>query len=473
MQRNADRQTASTSEEPTTGSQTDEAATSGSATGEETTNRDDSGSIAKKGTAIVAARGNQAPVETTEIRQLTEAAGYRVVDEFTQVRPRDPGTNLGDGKVAEIARRAEVTEAMALVVDGELTPTQTTTLAARMPDETRVFDRYRLILAIFAEQARHRRAQLQVELARLRYDLPRIKEAADEGLLNRRTERGTPYYDVRDRIDRLERKLEELPTPAEQFRERRRQEGFDLVTLAGYTNAGKSTLLHRLADDLSVTDASPAHPDETGVAEIEDRLFKTLETTTRRATLDERPTLVTDTVGFVQDLPHWLVQSFSETLSEAASADVVVLVADGADPVGEFEAKLDVSLSVLDEQDVARDDVVVTVNKIDCQSSADVERRRRIAAERADSVVTMSASEGTNFDRLVDAIAARLPSRRETITLPNGDEAMSLLSWLYDHVTVDSVEYTGKTVVITVDGRPSVIAKALARAEAIAATAEE
>jgi len=239
------------------------------------------------------------------------------------------------------------------------------------------------------------------------------------------------------------------------------------VTLAGYTNAGKSTLLHRLADDLSVTDASPSHPDETGVAEIEDRLFKTLETTTRRATLEGRPALVTDTVGFVQDLPHWLVQSFSETLSEAASADVVVLVTDGADPIDEFEAKLDVSLSVLEEQDVARDDTVVAVNKIDRQSTADVSRRRRLAAERVGSVVTISASEGSNCDRLVDAIADRLPSRRETITLPNGDEAMSLVSWLYDHVTVESVEYAGETVEVTIDGRPTSIAKARARAEAI------
>nr|WP_049907048.1 GTPase HflX [Halovivax asiaticus] len=460
------------SEEPTTDTETDEATGADSPSRDEATDRDGSQRTAEKGSAIVAARAEQAPVETAEIRQLTEAAGYAVVDEFTQVRPRDPGTNLGDGKVAEIARCAAATEAVALVVDGELTPTQTTTLAARMPDETRVFDRYRLILAIFAEQAGHRRAQLQVELARLRYDLPRIKEAADEGLLNRRTERGTPYYDVRDRIDRLDRKLDELPTPAEQFRERRQQEGFDLVTLAGYTNAGKSTLLHRLADDLSVTNASPAHPDETGVAEIEDRLFKTLETTTRRATVEGRPVLVTDTVGFVQDLPHWLVQSFSETLSEAASADVVVLVADGTDPVDEFETKLDVSLSVLDEQDVTRDDVVVAVNKIDCESAAEVERRRRIAAERVDSVVTISASEGANLDRLVDAIITRLPSQRETFTLSNRDETMSLLSWLYDHVTVDSVEYAGEMVVIEVDGRPSVIAKARARAEAISSEGE-
>ncbi|MFC3957266.1 GTPase HflX [Halovivax cerinus] len=463
---------ASTSEEPTTGSEMDVSTEADSPPGVEATGGNGSKRTASKGVAIVAARENRAPVETTEIRQLTTAARYEVVDAFTQVRPRDPGTNLGDGLVAEIARRTEETGASLLVVDGELTPTQTTTLADRMPDETRVFDRYRLILAIFGEQAGHRRAQLQVELARLRYDLPRIKEAADEGLLNRRTERGTPYYDVRDRIDRLERKLDELPTPAEQFRERRRHAGFDLVTLAGYTNAGKSTLLHRLADDLSVTDASPAHPDETGVAEIEDRLFKTLETTTRRATLQGRPTLVTDTVGFIGDVPHWLVRSFSETLSEAASADVVVLVTDGVDPIEEFEAKLDVSLSVLDDQDVARGDIVVAVNKIDGLSPSAVDDRRRIAADRVDSVVTISAAEGTNRDRLVDAIDARLPSRRETITLPNGDEGMSLLSWLYDHVVVDSVAYADETVDVTVEGRPASIAKARARADAIAAGKE-
>lgn len=417
--------------------------------------------------AIVAAQDAEPPVQTTEIRDLTAAAGYRVVGECTQSRPPDPGTHLGTGKVAELATKVEETGATLVVVDGELTPTQTTTLRDRLPDGVSVFDRYRLILEIFGDQARSNRAQHQVELARLRYELPRIRESADESALNRRTEKGTPVYDVRDRIDRLETKLAELPSPAAQYREQRRDEGFDLVTLAGYTNAGKSTLLHRLADDLSVAETEPEHADLDGSATVEDRLFKTLETTTRRATIGDRPTLVTDTVGFVSDLPHWLVRSFSETLSEAGAADVVVLVLDASDPIDAFREKLEVSASVLDAQGVEREDVVAAVNKIDRCEGAALDRRRKLVSESAATVVPVSTLQGTNIDRLVDAIGDGLPTRRETLTVPNGGPTMELLSWLYDHANVRAVDYGAESVEISVEGRPATVEKARARSAKI------
>ena len=410
--------------------------------------------------AVIAARADKPPIDTDEIRALTRAAGYEVVDQYTQVRPPDPGTNLGAGLIDDLAVAVAETAASLVVVDGELTPGQTTSLADRLPDHARLFDRYRLVLEIFGEQARTKRAQLQVELARLRYELPRIREAADEGILNRRTEKGSRLYDVEDRIDRLERKIQELPTPAERYRERRREQGFDLVTLAGYTNAGKSTLLHRLADDLSLSAAEPDHPDEDPVASIEDRLFETLETTTRRATLRGRPTLVTDTVGFVQDLPHDLIRSFSETLSEAAAADVVVLVADASDPIEEFREKLQLSLSVLDAQGVDRADVVTALNKADLLTETERERRLDVGATLAPTPISVSTTQGTNVDRLVDAIEDRLPTEHATLTLPNDDETMRLLSWLYDSATVESVSYENETVKIAVHGRPEIVEKA-------------
>ncbi|WP_290816014.1 GTPase HflX [Halovivax sp.] len=419
--------------------------------------------------AVVAAVAGETPVDTEEIRALTRAAGYAVVGECTQTRPPDPGTLLGSGKVEELAELVDATGASLVVVDDELTPGQTTTVRERLPDGVRVFDRYRLVLDIFGEQARTRRAQLQVELARLQYELPRIRAEADEGVLNRRTEKGSPWYDVRDRIDRLERTLDELASPAEQFRERRRAQDFDLVTIAGYTNAGKSTLLHRLADDLSATGTASDHPDEDAVASIEDRLFETLETTTRRATLRGRPALVTDTVGFVQDLPHELVRSFSETLSEAAAADAVVLVADASDPLEEFREKLEVSLDVLDAQGVDRHDVVTAINKADLSSEAALADRLAIAREAAPAPVSTSASEGTNVDRLVSAVTERLPTEHARLTVPNCGESMALVSRLYDEAAVESVDYDGDEVRVVVSGRPRVLAKARADAEALGA----
>jgi GTP-binding protein HflX len=418
--------------------------------------------------AILTTRTTEPPAETTELRALADAAGYHVVDALTQVREEDPGTDLGRGKVEAVAARVRETDAETVVVDGGLTPRQTTNLRDLLPDGTAVVDRYRLVLDIFAEQAGTRRAQLQVELARLRYALPRIRESSDEQAMNRFTEAGTRYYDVQDRIDELERKLDDLPNPADHHRERRREEGFDLVTLAGYTNAGKSTLLHRLGDDLALGDVDPDHPDETPTAAVEDRLFKTLETTTRRATLADRPTLVTDTVGFVADLPHWLVESFSETLSEAGASDVVVLVADASDPPADLREKLDVSLSVLDAQDVDDDRVVTALNKVDLLDAGEREERVAVAREVAPEVVPVSVTEGDGVPVLREAIAARLPTETATLRLPNCDDAMSVVSWCHEHLDVRDVDYGG-TVRLAVEGRPDIVERAIGKADAVEA----
>ena len=415
--------------------------------------------------AVIAQRVESGTPDTDEIRALADAAGYAVVGELTQVRKEDPGTHFGAGKIEEIAARVAETSAKTVVVDGALTPSQNHNLRELLPDRIRIRDRYRLVLEIFGEQATTRRATLQVELAQLRYDLPRMTESADEGWFNRRVEKGSPLYDAEDRIDRLERKLDELPDPADEFRKRRREEGFDLVTIAGYTNAGKSTLLHRLADELDLADSG--HPDRDATAAIADRLFETLETTTRRATVKGRPVLLTDTVGFVADLPHWLVESFSETLSEAAAADCVILVADASDPLDELRGKLRVSLDVLESQGVSSESVVTALNKADVLDEEEKERRLAAAAEVVPSPLSMSATEGTNLDRLAERVLEHLPTERATIEMTNGNEAMRVVSWLYDHASVGDVDYAGDHVTVDFVARPSVAERARAKAGAI------
>ncbi|MFC4544375.1 GTPase HflX [Halosolutus amylolyticus] len=431
---------------------------------------------------VVANRSQTTPVETSEIRALVRAAGDAVVADVTQSGPDDSGTYFGRGTVAELAETVAETDAQRVVVDDELDPGQHHALESAMPDGTTVLDRYRLVLELFEAGAGSRRAKLQVELARLRYELPRLIESADEGLLNEVTEKGSPVYDVRDRIDRLERKLDELPNPADQFRQRRREEGFDLVTIAGYTNAGKSTLLHRLADDMSLADSEPSAgtnvtdeptdatgPSKDGTAAVGDRLFETLETTTRRATLAGRPVLATDTVGFVDDLPHDLIESFSSTLSEAGAADVVVLVVDASDPESRFRDRLDVSLEVLGTQGVDDDRIVTALNKVDRLSGAERTRRREIAAERLPSAatrpITVSVLEGTNLGTVRDAIVDRLPTERATLRLPNCDEAMALVSRAYDRTHVETVDYDGTDVTLVCRGRPAVVERLRRAAE--------
>ncbi|ADQ66440.1 GTP-binding proten HflX [Halogeometricum borinquense DSM 11551] len=417
--------------------------------------------------AIIAKRSSETPVETEEIRALASAAGYRVIDEVTQVRREDPGTHFGSGKVDSLSDRIEATDASVLVIDGGLTPSQTTNLRDCLPDETEIFDRYRLVLSIFAAQAGTRRAQLQVELAQLKYALPRIETESDPQAMNIALEKGTRVKGVRDRIAELESKLADLPNPAAQYRSRRREQGFDLVTVAGYTNAGKSTLLHRLADDLSL-DSTERHPDEANsVAAVEDRLFKTLQTTTRRATLEGRPVLATDTVGFVDDLPHWLVESFSTTISEAAAADIVVLVADASDDVETLREKIRVSLSVFDAQGVETQNVVTALNKTDLLTDAECESRVAAAESLAPRVVPVSVVEETNLETLVEVVCDRLPTATETVSMSTGDEAMSVVSWAYDHARVESVEYGAETVTLTLQGRPEILERMRGKVESV------
>lgn len=449
---------------------------------------------ARARTAVVAKRtsGDSAP-DTTEIRKLAAAAGYEVVAERTQTRPPDSALQFGRGKAEELAETVAETGASAVVFDNDLTPTQTVELAELCPDGTEILDRHRLVLDIFAEQAGNERARLQVERARLAADLPRIREEITRELagedLAHDEQGGQRVRDVEQRIDALDRKLAELNDDAAARRERRREEGFEFVALAGYTNAGKSTLLHRLADDLDFEGQSEGeraertadtdHADLDGTAEIEDRLFKTLDTTTRRATVEGRRTLATDTVGFVDDLPHELVESFHGTLSATDSADCVVLVADASDPPAELRRKLATSFDLLgsdDEGEASEESadppVVVALNKTDLLDDDELEAREEVAAEvAADAAVDLadclavSAVEGENVDALGAAVADALPDlREETLLLPNGDDAMSLVSWLYDRADVSDVTYRSDEVAVEFAAKASVLKRAKSRA---------
>ncbi|USZ69795.1 GTPase HflX (plasmid) [Halorussus salilacus] len=413
--------------------------------------------------AVVAKRTDSRAVDTDEVRRLAEAAGYEVVAELTQTRAEDSTTQFGRGKVEELVETVAETDASVVVFDNELTPTQTVELAEACPGETTVLDRYRLVLDIFESGAGTKRAELQVRREQLQWELPRIRECSDEQAMNRFTESGTRYYDVRDRIDELDRKLADLGERAHQRRERRREEGFEFVALAGYTNAGKSTLLHRLADDLDFEAREADHADLDATAEVEDRLFKTLDTTTRRATVRGRRALVTDTVGFVDDLPHDLVSSFHDTLSATESAECVVLVADASDPPAELRRKLRTGFDLLED---AEGEVVVALNKADLVPEGDLAARREVAADFAAEPLAVSATAGTNLDALRDRIAAALPDRREaTLSVPNDDDAMSLVSWLYDRVRVEDVTYADDEVRVEFAGTPSIVERARGRAD--------
>jgi len=422
------------------------------------------------GPAVIAKRVDSGSADLTEIRDLAAAAGYEVVAELTQTRTEDAAYHLGEGKAEELADLVARTGAETVVFDNRLGPYQTYNLGNKLPEGVEVLDRFTLILEIFGQRANTRKAQLQVELAELRYELPRAEAKTS---LAKRDERpgfmGLGEYDrsreqdIKARISRIRDELESIERKNEQRREKRRESGFDLVALAGYTNAGKSTLLRRLADDLGIEQNDQLHADLDETAESEDRLFTTLGTTTRRMETDRREVLVTDTVGFIQDLPHWLVESFESTLDEVYRADLVLLVVDVTDPIEEIREKLVTSHDTLYERNEAP--IVTVLNKIDLVDDEELHRKRDALSALAPDPIAVSAKAGLNVEGLRERIDRDLPDlERERLVLPQGDDAMSLVSWIHDNAHVEDVSYGDEDVLIQFEARPSVIQQARAKA---------
>ncbi|MCD2199660.1 GTPase HflX [Halobacterium sp. KA-4] len=428
-------------------------------------------------TAVVAKRVDEGTPDTAEIRDLVRAAGYDVGGEVTQTRTADPALQLGEGKVEELAAAVEETDAERVVFDNRLGPYQTYNLGKQLPENTEVVDRFRLILDIFGQRARTRKAQLQVELAELRYELPRAEAKTS---LAKRDERpgfmGLGEYDesreqdIKAQISRIRDELASIEKTEQQRRETRRESGFELVALAGYTNAGKSTLLRRLADDLDIDENEELHPDLDTTAESQNQLFTTLGTTTRRLDMDRRDVLLTDTVGFISDLPHWLVESFKSTLESVYQADLVLLVVDASESIDEIREKLVTSHDTLYERNEAP--IVTVFNKVDKVDDDELAEKQEALSALAPNPIAVSGRDGINVDALRARIDDELPPReRETLVLPMTDETMSVVSWVHDHAHVRDVDYGDEQVVVDFEALPTVVEKSRAKASDLVAQA--
>src|SRR6056297_2680968 len=429
--------------------------------------------------AIVAKRVDSGTADLAELRDLAAAAGYTVVGELTQTRTEDPAYCFGEGKVEELAELVVRTDADTVVIDNEVGPFQMFNIGQTLPEEVEVLDRFTLILDIFGQRAQTRKAQLQVELAELRYELPR---AAAKASLAKRDERpgfmGLGEYDesrerdIKAQIANIKDELDAIADTEAKRRDERRESGFDLVALAGYTNAGKSTLLRQLAAELAVDENAEKHPDIDDVAESQDMLFTTLGTTTRRAELERRDVLLTDTVGFIADLPHWLVESFESTLDSVYRADLVLLVVDASEPVEAMREKLVTSHDTLYERNEAP--VVTVFNKVDRLAPGELADKRGALSGVAPDPVAVSAKTGAGVAELRDRVEAELPDwERERLVLPISDEAMSLVSWVHDHGYVAEETYAGDQVTVDFEAKPSIVARARAKAADVSTPPEE
>jgi len=274
--------------------------------------------------------------------------------------------------------------------------------------------------------------------------------------------------DIKNQIADIKRELDAIAEKAETRRDRRRESGFDLVALAGYTNAGKSTLMRRLAAELDVDENEGRHPDLATTAESEDRLFTTLGTTTRRADTGKRDVLLTDTVGFVSDLPHWLVESFESTLDSVYHADLVLLVVDASESVEAMREKLVTCHDTLYERNEAP--IVTVLNKVDRVDDDELAEKREALSALAPNPVAVSGLTGERVAELRDRIERELPDWQfERLVLPMADDTMSLVSWVHDHANVEGETYEGEQVVLEFEARPSVVERARAKASDLTA----
>ena len=423
--------------------------------------------------AVLAKRVDSGTADLSELSDLAAAAGYEVVGELTQTRAEDSAHHFGEGKVTELAELVVRTDAKTVIIDNEVGPYQMFNIGRMLPEDTEVLDRFTLILTIFGQRAQTRKAQLQVELAELRYELPR---ASVKTSLAKRDERpgfmGLGEYDesreqdIKSQIASIKRELDSIAEKEAQRRAERRDSGFDLVALAGYTNAGKSTLLRQLAAELDVDENAEKHPDLDEVAESQDMLFTTLGTTTRRAELERREVLLTDTVGFISDLPHWLVESFESTLDSVYRADLVLLVVDASEPVAEMREKLVTSHDTLHERNEAP--ILTVFNKTDLLSAEELADKQAALSALAPNPIAVSGKTGDNIEALRERVEAELPDwEHERLLVPMADDTMSFVSWLYDHAFVETESYEGDQVLLEFDARPAIVEQARSKAAAL------
>ncbi len=372
-----------------------------------------------------------------ELAALAETAGAEVLEGLMQRRGRpDPATYIGSGKARELRDIVVATGADTVVCDGELTPGQLIHLEDVV--KVKVVDRTALILDIFAQHAKSREGKAQVSLAQMQYMLPRLRGwgqsmsrqaggrvAGGAGIGGRgpgETKIETDRRRIRERMAKLRREIAGMRTARETKRQERKRNAVPAVAIAGYTNAGKSSLLNRL----------------TGAgALVENALFATLDPTVRRAeTSDGRPYTLADTVGFVRHLPHQLVEAFRSTLEEVSDANLVLHVVDGAHP--DPESQLAAVREVFAEIGAAQLPELVVINKADAADPLVLERLRR----REPHSVVVSARTGRGIDELRAAIEAELPRLEVLLDVLVPYERGDLVSRVHDQGEVLAEEHT-------------------------------
>ena len=393
----------------------------------------------------------EAKVSLEELERLLETAGGECVAILTQVREApDHRTVIGSGKCDELAEICKNNDVELVVFDCEMSPSQIKAVEDEIDCDAQVIDRSMLILDIFAAHARSAEGVLQVELAQLKYTAPRLvghgREmsrlgGAASGSIGSRgpgeTKLELDRRRIRARITALERELEDVARSREVIRHSRERSGVKRCAIVGYTNAGKSTLLNRLT--------------EAGIL-AEDKLFATLDTTTRKYTLPGGvDILLTDTVGFIRNLPHHLIKAFRSTLEEAVYSDLLMIIIDASDP--EFASHLKVTEELLSDLGAADKPKLYVMNK--CDAVSDEELLGRLKSNADTEYAAISAKTGAGVDEMITKLEKMLGEGKRRVNFKLPMSAGGIVNDFYNNAENVEVEYTpsGISVTATVDDK--------------------
>lgn len=381
-----------------------------------------------------------------ELRSLAESAGYSVVGELEQIRERDPRYQIGSGKVKELADLVKAKEAKRVIFDNELKPLQVYNLAKETGVEA--VDRFQLILEIFVRRAATTEAKLQIELAKLRYELPRAKEKVklarkgeQPGFMGLGAYQVDVYYDaIKRQIHRILAKLKSVGKKRSLHRRRRSALGYFMISLAGYTSAGKSSLFNALAEEK---------------VRVGEGLFTTLSTKTRAVSLSNKKVLLTDTVGFIDRLPLTLIEAFHSTLEETIFSDLILLVVDMSEAQEDVERKLTVCLDTIQTIGASGIPIVTALNKIDVLEESEMQQRLSSLKDLAPNPVPVSALKKTNMAPLQRKMIRYIKDYvKASFSIPLRSQHAPFISWLFNRAEVHNLTYEGDKVHVIFESVP-------------------
>lgn len=346
----------------------------------------------------------------------------------------------------ELAELVEQTGAQKIIFDNPLKSVQAYNLAKATGKEA--IDRFQLILEIFTRRATTTEAQLQIQLAKQRYELAHAKERVrlakmgeQPGFMGLGAYEVDVYYEaVKRQIHTIRKKLKKIREKRFLHRERRAELGFSSISLAGYTNAGKSSLFNALTQEEVPVDKA---------------LFTTLSTTTRLVEFSKKKFLLTDTVGFIDRLPLTLIEAFHSTLEETIYSDLILLLVDVSEPINAIEKKLAVCLETIERIDASGIPLITALNKIDLLPEEEIQQKLDALKGKAPNPIPISALHKTNLNLLKQEILGMLRNYvQASFTIPLTSENMSLISWLFKSTDVQSIKYADNFAHIVFEASP-------------------